>query len=59
MGGNQQDRVQTSRYTPAMIRRFYPGGYRVRRITTQSLEQTSPEVIAAITADIASGGAGE
>jgi peptidoglycan hydrolase-like protein with peptidoglycan-binding domain len=58
IGGNQQDRVQTSRYTPDTIRRFYEGGFRVRRITTQSLEQTSPEVIASITAGIAAGGAG-
>jgi len=58
IGGNQQDRVQTSRYSPDTIRRYYEGGFRVRRITTQSLEQTSPEVIASITAGIAAGGAG-
>lgn len=59
LGGNQSDRVQVSEYTPDVIRRFYPGGFRVRRITTEALEQTSPEVIAAITSDIATGGAGE
>jgi len=59
IGGNQRDRVQTSRYSPDVIKRYYPGGFRVRRITTQSLEQTSPEVIAAITAGIAAGGAGK
>lgn len=58
VGGNQSDRVQTSRYTPASIARNYPGGYRVRRVTDQALEQTSPEVITAITRDIATGGAG-
>ena len=58
VGGNQSDRVQTSRYTPSSIARNYPGGFRVRRITDASLEQTSPEVISAITRDIAEGGAG-
>ncbi len=58
LGGNQSDRVQVSEYTPDVIRRFYSGGFRVRRITTEALEQTSPEVIAAITSDIATGGAG-
>jgi hypothetical protein len=58
VGGNQGDRVQTSRYTPSSIARNYPGGFRVRRITNTSLEQTSPEVISAITRDIAAGGAG-
>lgn len=59
MGGNQMDRVQTSRYTPAVIAENFPGGYKVRRLTNNSLEKTSPEVIAAITKDMAEGGAGD
>ncbi len=59
LGGNQSDRVQVSEYTPDVIRTNYAGGFRIRRITTQALEQTSPEVIAAITSDMAEGGPGE
>ena len=58
LGGNQGGgrKVTTTRYTPSIIKKFYKGGYTVRRIDSGSLEQTDPSVIAAITKDISEGG---
>jgi len=61
LGGNQGGvaagggRVQVSRYTPEGIAKDYPGGYKIRRLTNTSLEEADPEIIAAITKDIAKG----
>ena len=64
VGGNQGGvaagggAIQTSRYSPDVIKENYKGGFTVRRITDSSLEQTDPSIIAALTKDIAEGGAG-
>jgi peptidoglycan hydrolase-like protein with peptidoglycan-binding domain len=58
LGGNQGNSVKTSRYTPAVMAKNFKGGFTVRRISDQSLAQTDPATIAAITKDIAVGGAG-
>jgi hypothetical protein len=59
MGGNQGGGrfVTTTKYTPDIIRRYYKGGFTVRRIDSGALEQTDPAIIAAITKDISMGGA--
>ena len=59
LGGNQKDRVQSSRYTPDVVKKYYPGGFRIRRLSNESLRNTPPSVIAAVTANMATGGAGK
>ena len=64
VGGNQGGDARgggaiiTSRYSPDVIKENYKGGFTVRRITNDSLEKTDPSIIAALTKDIAQGGAG-
>ena len=64
LGGNQGGdtdgggRVQTSRYSPDVIKKHYKGGFSIRRITSTSLEEADPNALAAVTKDIAKGGAG-
>jgi hypothetical protein len=64
VGGNQGGdargggAVTTSRYSPDIVKENYKGGFTVRRITNDSLEETDPSIIAALTKDIAQGGAG-
>lgn len=64
VGGNQGGdargggAVITSRYSPDVVKENYKGGFTVRRITNDSLEETDPSIIAALTKDIAQGGSG-
>lgn len=64
VGGNQGGTARgggaviTSRYSPDVIKENYKGGFTVRRITNDSLEETDPSIIAALTKDIAQGGSG-
>ena len=58
IGGNQKNKVQTSRYTPEAIKDLYPGGYKINRINTNALKETSPEVIAEITKGMVDAGDG-
>ena len=57
VGGNQGGgkKVATTKYTPAIIKKYFKGGYTVRRIDSGALEQTDPAIIAAITKDISMG----
>lgn len=59
VGGNQGGgkKVTTTKYTPAIIKKYFKGGYTVRRINSGALEQTDPAIIAAITKDISMGSA--
>jgi hypothetical protein len=59
LGGNQGggQKVTTTRYSPDVVKKYYKGGFTVRRINNKSLENTDPAIIAAITKDISEGGA--
>ena len=59
IGGNQGGgtKVTTTRYTPDIVKKYYKGGFTVRRVNDGALEKTDPAVIAAITKDISKGGA--
>ena len=59
LGGNQGGgtKVTTTRYTPDIIKKYYKGGFTVRRVNDVALEKTDPAVIAAITKNISEGGA--
>ena len=57
LGGNQGGgkKVTVTRYSPDIVKKYYKGGFTVRRIDELGLNQTDPAILAEITKSISQG----